>query len=200
MSTTNQTIVYFNIGRGGRFNNSGFKSFKGTKNLSEVLSQCDSNGQCNFLAKENESEIYSTLKKGGYDNLLSLFEKCRDNSDFTEFEKRTGLELGEDVYNDCNGNHIIDASEVEEGVGVLEWDGDYDTDICQYLDECDEDELMLILNSSEYNNEDLISEYFNNNAPELNIDWAKFDGNYEGLIYEYFNGEISIEEFYNDGE
>ena len=99
------------------------------------------------------------------------------------------------MYSDSNGNHIIDASEVEEGVGVLNWDNEYDTDICQYLDDCDEEELSLIERSREWNREYLLQEFFDNNF-ETKIDWAKFNGNFSDLIYEYFNSEISIEEFY----
>jgi hypothetical protein len=190
------TIVYFHIGRGGRYHNSGHKTFNGTKNLSEVLSLCDSYDQWSFLAKENQSEIYSMLKKRNLENLLELFEECINNSDFTKFEERTGLQLGEDVYVTGDGNYIVSESDIENGIGVLNWDNDYDTDICQYITDCDEEELLLIANSNEWNHKDLLEEFFDKNC-EIQINWSTFNGNYKDLIYEYFNSEIVIENFYN---
>ena len=190
------TIVYFHIGRGGRYHNSGHKTFNGTKNLSEVLSLCDSNNQWSFLAKENQSEIYSMLKKRNLENLLELFEECINNSDFAKFEERTGMQLGEDVYQDGSGNYIVSESDVENGIGVLNWDNDYDTDICQHITDCNEEELLLIANSNEWNHKDLLEEFFDKNC-EIEINWSIFDGNYKDLIFEYFNGKVVIENFYD---
>lgn len=200
MSTSNKTIVYFHTGRGGRFHNSGHTSFCGTKTISEVLSMNDSGKHNSFLNKENQVEIYNLLKKRNLENLLELFEKCSDNSDFSRFEKLTGLELGEDVYTDCNGTQIITVAEVETGVGILDWDGDYDTDTCMLLSDCQQGDLELILESNEYNNKSLIQEYFDNNA-DLIVDWKKFDGRYTELIDSYFNDiSFDVNEFYEETE
>lgn len=88
-----------------------------------------------------------------------MFEKCRAIDDFSEFEKRTGLELGEKIYVDCNGSQLITLEEAERGIGTIDWDGEYDTDVCMLLSDCDENDLKLILESQEC--EDLIEEYFN---------------------------------------
>jgi hypothetical protein len=138
------TLCHFHIGRGGRFNNQGYKSFRGFNNIGEVLSNRDNSGKWTFLNKENEVEIYNILNKRHLPNLMELFNKCSDNSDFTEFEKRTGLELGENVYNDSNGTQMITEAEVESGEGCLNWDYGYDTDIVCKLSDCDEDDLKLI--------------------------------------------------------
>ena len=125
MTTIKNTIVYFHIGRGGRYHNSGHVTFYGQKNIKEVLRMLDSGKHWNFIAKENESKIYRMLKKRGLKNLLALFEKCRDNDDFEIFEKKTGLKLGEDIYTDGNGDELITVAQVETGCGTLDWDGDY---------------------------------------------------------------------------
>jgi hypothetical protein len=164
---TKDTLCYFHIGRGGRFNNQGHKSFRGFNNIGEVLSSCNTNGRWTFLAKENEHEIYTTLNKRNLTNLLSLFEKCKDNSDFSEFEKRTGLELGEDVYNDCNGNQIITQAEVDSGEGCLNWDNDYNTDIVCKLQDCDENELELIADSFDYWEKNFYSDIWDYICKEL---------------------------------
>lgn len=194
MTNSNKTIVYFHTGRGGRFNNSGFKTFCGLKNIVEVLQIADTSGQWSFINPKNHNKIYSSLTNKNCTNLISLYEKCQDSNDFSEFEKKTGLEVGENYYNDHNGNLLISVKEAEIGVGSISWDGDFDTDNCIYLANCDESELMLILNSNEWGKEDLIKEFFD--GKDLKIDWSKFDGNYSALIYEYFNFEVNIEDFY----
>ena len=200
MTTTNKTIVFFHTGRGGSFHNSGHVSFCGTKTIGEVLSINDSGKNNSFLNKKNQVKIYNLLKKRNLENLMELFEKCSDRSDFSRFEKITGLELGEDVYTDCNGTQIITVAEVETGVGTLNWDYDYDTDTCMLLSDCSQGDLELILESKEYNNESLIQEYFDNNT-DLKVDWKKFNGEYGNLIEGYFNDiSFDINEFYEEEE
>lgn len=46
---------------------------------------------------------------------------------------------------DCNGNELIDINAI---TGIIDWDGNYDTDIVKYLDECDKSELTLLLENS----------------------------------------------------
>jgi hypothetical protein len=49
---------------------------------------------------------------------------------------------------DGGGNVILEGrANIESKTGVLDWDGEYDTDIVQYLSECDDDELRLILDA-----------------------------------------------------
>ena len=200
-TNTTSTIVYFHIGRGGRFFNSGHRTFCGAKNIIEVLQANDSNGNWNFINRENASDVRKKLENKGLTNLIELFEECQDNdNDFAEFEKRTGLNLGELCYTDSNGNVIITVAEAETGIGVLCYDGDYDTDICKYLHECDEYDLLKIADSNEWNKEKLLKEYFDNHT-DLKIDWSKFNDNYTGLIEEYFLGfPFEMEDYYNETE
>lgn len=54
------------------------------------------------------------------------------------------------------GGNIVDASEDIRGeVGYLNFDGQYDTDSCEYLDNCSEEELRIIINSGRYVSNDL---------------------------------------------
>lgn len=195
MNIENSTIVYFHTGRGGRFNNSGFKSFRGTKDIIEVLQMADSSGQWNFINFENATDIRKKLEKRGLTNLLGLFEKCQDADDFTEFTAKTKLDLGEEYYTDCNGGLLITVAEAETGIGRIDWDSDYDRDVCKHLSDCDESELLLITNSDEWNKESLLQEYFDNET-DLKIDWNKFNGDYTGLINFYYCSNFDIEEFY----
>ena len=196
MTNTKNTIVYFHTGRGGRFHNAGHTTFCGDKNILQVIQMNDSGKRHSFLNKENQVEIYNLLKERDLENLLELFEKCSDNNDFSMFTKRTGLDLGEEVYTDCNGNQIITVTEVESGVGTLNWDYEYDTDKCIFLSDCDEEDLKLIATSDEWNKESLIEEFFND-FTDLKIDWARFNGEYATLIDDYFNfPEVNIEDYY----
>ena len=99
-------------------------------------------------------------------------------------------------YADQNGNYLISEKEVISGVGQLEWDGIYDTDTCFLLSECDENDLMLINESREWNKENVLVEFFNE-CTDLVIDWKRFNGNYEDLITNYFSfPNFDLEDFY----
>ena len=51
---------------------------------------------------------------------------------------------------DGGGNVILTGrDEIESETGILDWDGEYDTDIVQKLSECDDDEYQLILDTEE---------------------------------------------------
>lgn len=100
------------------------------------------------------------------------------------------------IYLDQNGSYLISEKEVSSGVGQLDWDGAYDTDTCIYLSDCGETDLNLILESNEYNKKDLIVEYFDE-CTDLIIDWARFNGNYEGLISNFFySSDVDVDYFY----
>lgn len=51
---------------------------------------------------------------------------------------------------DSGGNVILTGrDEIESDTGILDWDGEYDTDIVRYLEDCDDDEYQLILDTAE---------------------------------------------------
>ena len=51
---------------------------------------------------------------------------------------------------DGGGNVILSGrDEIESETGILDWDGEYDTDIVRHLSECDDDEYQLILDAAE---------------------------------------------------
>ena len=51
---------------------------------------------------------------------------------------------------DGGGNVILSGrDEIESDTGILDWDGEYDTDIVRKLSECDDDEYQLILDAAE---------------------------------------------------
>lgn len=116
---TERTIVAFHIGRGGRFNNAGHKTFIGEKNFQDLISM----------------------------NSEHLFEQNRENGKFCR-----------KYYTDLNGTVIVEADDVNALVGSLNFDNDYDTDYCCYLDECDENELRIIAESDYWNKEALLEE------------------------------------------
>ena len=48
------------------------------------------------------------------------------------------------------GNVILSGrDEIESETGILDWDGEYDTDIVRHLSECDDHEYQLILDAAE---------------------------------------------------
>ena len=104
--------VRFHIGRGGRFNNAGHKTYVGTVN---DLSDCFGDS---FIISEDEN----------------------------------GKTLPDSEWRlvDGGGNVILSGrDEIESETGILDWDGEYDTDIVRHLSECDDDEYQLILDAAE---------------------------------------------------
>lgn len=52
---------------------------------------------------------------------------------------------------DSGGNVILTGrDEIESETGILDWDGEYDTDIVRYLEDCYDDEYQLILDTAEH--------------------------------------------------
>lgn len=104
--------VRFHIGRGGRFNNAGHKTYVGTvKDLSDCFGD-------SFLISEDEN----------------------------------GKTLPDSEWRlvDGGGNVILSGrDEIESDTGILDWDGEYNTDIVRHLSECDDDEYQLILDTAE---------------------------------------------------
>lgn len=104
--------VRFHIGRGGRFNNAGHKTYVGTVN---DLSDC-----------------------------------FGDSIVISDDENGHPLPDSEWQLVDGGGNVILTGrDEIESETGILDWDGEYDTDIVQKLSECDDDEYQLILDAAE---------------------------------------------------
>ncbi len=142
------TIVAFHIGRGGQFYNSGFKSFIGEEKIDKYVNDL-------FISYENIHEVSKTI--GHRENLRDLLEQVLDNRGSNDlsakirFERITGLELGEEVYTDCNGSQVgLTVAEAITGIGCINIDNDYNTTYTCYLENCDEKELELIANYRGY--------------------------------------------------
>lgn len=104
--------VRFHIGRGGHFNNAGFKIYVGTVN---ELSDC-----------------------------------FGDSIVISEDENGKTLPDSEWKLVDSGSNVILSGrDEIESETGILDWDGEYDTDIVRKLSECDDEEYQLILDTAE---------------------------------------------------
>ena len=104
--------VRFHIGRGGRFNNAGHKTYVCSVN---DLSDCFGDS---FLISEDENG------------------KTLPDSEWKLI--------------DGGGNVILTGrDEIESETGILDWDGEYDTDIVRKLSECDDDEYQIILDTEE---------------------------------------------------
>ena len=117
METENKKIIVtFHIGRGGRFYNSGHKTYKGEKSFKEIIS-------------ENENHIYI---------------KNRDEN---------GKYI-KPIITDESGNEISD-NNINDETGTLNFDGDYDTTITKYIEECTETEIQIIEESNLYKSEEL---------------------------------------------
>ena len=73
-----------------------------------------------------------------------------DSIVFSEDENGKPLPDSEWRLVDGGGNVILSGrNEIESETGIIDWDGEYDTDIVRHLSECDDDEYQLILDAAE---------------------------------------------------
>lgn len=106
-------------------------------------------GHVSFIGEKNFQELISI-------NENNLFSQNRDEQG--RFCKPFLVDL--------NGNIIVDAEDLNNEVGRLTFDGQYDSDYSCYLDECSENEFKIIYESSNYKSYELeywMKENFINN-------------------------------------
>jgi len=157
-------IVAFHIGRGGRFNNAGFKSFIGEKKIGEFA-----NGLITEF--ENEISIKRDLEsKGEHDGIIEDFFNMCTNHDFEQIKKVFGIsqeDLGDFIYIDAGGNSTyLTQKQVDCGVGTIDLDGHYDTTYTQLLSDCDGQELGLINDANDYKSPEL-EQYISDNFDKI---------------------------------
>lgn len=140
-SNTARILVRFHIGRGGRFNNQGHKTYIGT---ARGLSDCF--GDAFIISEDPDGNVLP-------DKDWQLV--------------------------DGGGNVILQGrNAIESPVGVLDWDGEYDTDIVRYLSECSDEEYRLIIDTfdnGEYVDEDVI-DHACQATGQLHAKRIQFDG------------------------
>lgn len=155
------TLVTFRIGRGGRWHNPGHKTF------CEHGVSIDAYAGHLFVRYENEEIISEAI--GNRENLRALFEMAIDGNEGAKsrIEKATGISFGKQIYTSCDGNPVgLDF--LNDGTGMLDEDGMYDTTIVCRLKECDEQELKHIHYSSNYKSAD-VDEHVKNALIELGV-------------------------------
>lgn len=105
---TENYIVAFHIGRGGRFHNPGHKSYNP---YIQKLSDCF--GENFFIFNEDE-----------------------DGNALPDYQWQ---------LIDGGSNVILEGRDrIESETGILDWDGEYNTDIVKYLSDCDDEEIDII--------------------------------------------------------
>lgn len=80
-----------------------------------------------------------------------------DSIVFSEDENGNPLPDSDWKLVDGGGNVILSGrDEIESDTGILDWDGEYDTDIVRYLKDCTDEEYQLIIDA--YNNHCYVDE------------------------------------------
>lgn len=156
MNNISNTIVAFHIGRGGKNNNPGYIRFLGTKEIGDFI-------EGYFLNPTNHWELLNAI--GNRDNILELYYQAIQGMQnfeidhYIQFERRTGLVIGALEWTNENGTPIgLTFEQYDEGIGIIEIDTHFDTTYTKYLQDCNEDEVKLIVNSMEWNADYLIEE------------------------------------------
>jgi len=196
-------IVCFHIGRGGRFYNEGHLSFlRYEDNINKFTDDL-------FLYYEFEIEYRRKYKN--YPNIVSALERFFESGQgeidqYTMDEypifKRLGIaleDIGEYKYY-TSGGHDVGLEYNNGGIGTIDIDGGYNTTYCKCIDDCDREELKLIIEDNPYNLVELLEEAGYNNvdvfeAFDLLIEMLDSDD----LSYHDIE-EITEDEFYEIGD
>lgn len=154
IQTSTEIIVAFHIGRGGRFYNAGHKSFIGTKKISEFTNDL-------YITYANTFDIYQKI--AGRENLEELYYTATEDSAEGEAAREKfaslGMDIGEEIYTSSGGNEVgLTVAQAETGIGSINIDHEYDTTYTKYIEDCDEQELKLIENSTEWNREIILAD------------------------------------------
>lgn len=141
-------IVSFHIGRGGRFHYQGHKTFAGYHDMNQIVSWETNDLSVQF---ENYASLLPNQLDEKYDAIVDAFSEAEYNGDFSALNKLgiTKEQCGKLVYIDLNGKHMIECD--HDGTGILDWDGEYDTDYSQRVSDCSDEELHLIVNEGSEN-------------------------------------------------
>lgn len=128
-------LLEFHIGRGGRFNNGGHKTFRGFgRTISETLPSSATFLPMNFEAEEDMlMELWRN--EDWEDEYLKSFQEQLGLSDEEFREKKV----------DLLGGESLKYFEDEGGTGFINYDHQYDTVIVKKLEDCDEEELLIMI-------------------------------------------------------
>lgn len=84
-----------------------------------------------------------------YVGTVNSLADCFGDS-FIISEDENGTPLPDSEWQLVDGGVILSGRDkIESETGILDWDGEYDTDIVRYLSECDDDEYQMILGAAE---------------------------------------------------
>jgi hypothetical protein len=147
---TEDTLITFHIGRGGRFNNAGHKSYVDQDRT--INSYTDDL----FVHFENYLDVLEkidTEEKGRFCDLITDLENNIHNEDILATLAAdygiTLADLGKLIYVDLNGSPVgLDYD--NDGTGTINIDNEYDTTIVCRLQDVSEEEARLILTSNNY--------------------------------------------------
>lgn len=85
-----------------------------------------------------------------YVGTVNGLSDCFGESTIIINEDENGKPLPDSKWQLVDGGVILSGRDkIESDTGVLDWDGEYDTDIVRHLSECDDDEYQLILDAAE---------------------------------------------------
>lgn len=110
---------------------------------------------------------------------ISQLSDCFSDGCIISQEDEEGNPLPDEQWQliDGGGNVILEGRDnIESDTGVLDWDGDYDTDVVKYLSECSESEIDIIYQAyldDEYMDEEL-KDYICTQKGMHRIDKVKF--------------------------
>lgn len=113
-----------------------------------------------YLESAQDIKVRFHIGRGGrsysagfktYKGIVNSLSDCfSDSTIISEDENGKPLPDSEWQLLDGGDNVILTGrDEIESETGILDWDGEYDTDIVRHLSECTDDEYQMILDAAE---------------------------------------------------
>lgn len=153
------TIVAFHIGRGGHFHNAGFVAFIGEEKIGKFIDalfpRFELQQQCLKEVKEKFTEYFwANAEIDGRKDMESYFTDLITDEQFDKLEEVFGIskdDLGDVLYYDAVGHEVgLSESDVQEGIGSINIDNEYNSTYTRHLINCSDEELRLIADYSGY--------------------------------------------------
>jgi hypothetical protein len=149
-------IVAFKIGRGGRFNNGGQRSFIGDYRIDDSIFMDDLALKYRYqdsieIPGDHQREIeYDGCKLTAAEAFIQMCSQ-QDTYSIRDILGINPDDLGELEYVDWNGDRVgLTLKQAETGIGRIDLDGDYETYYTKHIEDCDEGEIGVIEEGSSF--------------------------------------------------
>ena len=164
-NSTDETLVAFHTGRGGRFHNAGY-----TQYIDQDVS-IEAYTDDLFIRFKNSNDVVGRFQNEQIRNAVIEAIYAEDFKTLAAFGV-SEKELGEQEYFQANGSSVgLTVKESATGCGTINIDNEYDTTTVCRLKDVSENEARMILQSNRYVSDD-VRQWLLENFEDLNAEFG----------------------------